>query len=129
MFLGTYQTGFSGKNRAILPKKLRVELAAKELVLTQGMDGCIWGFRIKDWEIEAQSQLGISVTEERGRHLRRIFFSQAERVELDEQGRFILPTPLLEFAGIKQTVLMIGAGDHFEIWNPQKWEAQIKSYG
>lgn len=119
MFLGTYQTNFTGKNRVVLPKGLRLALKGdRKLALTKGFDGCIWGFDSKAWEKEVSRQLKIPVTKEKGRILRRLFFSAAFNLELDQQGRFVIPASLLITARIKDQVLIIGAGDHFEIWNP-----------
>lgn len=127
MFLGTYQTVFSGKGRVVLPRKFRTELGrAHEVILTRGLDGCIWGFDKHRWEKEAKKQLEISVTEKEGRWLRRYIFSAAEGSGLDKQGRFVIPANLIDFAGIKNDVYLVGAGDHFELWDPDKWEEILK---
>ena len=126
MFLGEYQTNFSGKGRVILPRKLRDELKSKEVILSRGFEKCIWGFDLKDFEKEAKKQLEISATEERARYMRRYLFSGSESVELDAQGRIIIPTSLVDFASIKKEVVIIGAGDHFEIWEVKLWNKHIK---
>ena len=127
MFLGTSTLKFSGKGRVILPKKFRVELKqAREIILSQGLDGCIWGFSKKEWEKQGKEQLEIPITETRGRYLRRLLFASAESIELDHQGRFVIPISLMGFAQIKTEILLIGAGDHFEIWNPSEWQAVMK---
>lgn len=127
MFLGTSTLKFSGKGRIILPKKFRMELKkAREIILSQGLDGCIWGFSKKEWEKQAKDQLEIPITETRGRFLRRMLFASAESTELDHQGRFVIHASLMGFAQIKKEILLIGAGDHFEIWDPKKWKAAMK---
>lgn len=126
MFLGEYQTKFSGKGRIILPRKFRQELRSKEVILSRGFEGCIWGFDILDFEAEAEKQLEISATEERARLMRRYLFSGSESVELDNQGRIIIPSALLDFASVKMDVAIIGAGDHFEIWNNRFWKKHLK---
>lgn len=125
MFLGEYNTKFSGKGRVILPHKFRQELKAKEIILSRGFEECIWGFDLKDFEEEAKSTLEISATEERARYMRRYLFSGSESVELDRQGRIIIPSTLLDFASVKKEVTIIGAGDHFEVWNTKKWMKHI----
>lgn len=125
MFLGTYLVRFSGKSRIILPKKLRAEIKGNTVVLTKGLDGCIWGFSQKDWLNVAKAQLEIPINLERGRNLRRSFFSAAEISELDQQGRFVIPSTLLIFAQLVDEVIIAGAGDHFEIWNPKLWKKVI----
>lgn len=126
MFLGEYHTKFSGKGRVVLPRKFRQGLTGLEIILSRGFESCIWGFDIKEFEKEAQKQLEISATEERARNLRRYLFSGSESVELDVQSRIIIPSNLLDFAQIKDEVVIIGAGDHFEIWEAKIWDKHIK---
>lgn len=126
MFLGEYQTKFSGQGRIVLPKKFRKELfGIKEIVLSRGFEGCIWGYSLEDFAKEAEKQLVISPTEEGARQLRRYLFSGAEETILDEQGRFVIPKTLIDYAGLTAEVVLIGTGDHFEIWDPKKWNGLI----
>lgn len=109
-----------------MPRKIRLGLKSREVILSRGFEGCIWGFDFKDFEKEAKKQLEISATEERARYLRRYLFSGSQSVELDAQGRIIIPSALLDFASVKGDVAIIGAGDHFEIWNSQIWKKHLK---
>ncbi len=127
MFLGEYQLTFTGKGRIILPKKLRDKLSKDEVVLSRGFEGCVLGFDSKKWEEEADKQLEVSVTDEKGRFLKRYFFSASEFISLDNQGRFVIPESLLKFANLEKKVAIIGAGDHFEIWEKDAWQRHIKS--
>lgn len=128
MFLGEYKTKFSGKGRIILPSKMREELkGAKVIILSRGFEECIWGFSPIDFEKEASRQLEVSATEERARMLRRYLFSASAPVELDAQGRFVIPSALLMYAKVGSEIVIIGAGDHFEIWNKSFWEKHLKA--
>lgn len=129
MFLGTYETKFSGKGRVILPKKLREGLDGNYLVLSKGFENCIWGFSYNDFEKQARVQLKVSITEEQARFQRRFLFSSSEPVEMDNQGRFIIPSTLLDFASVRVSAVIIGAGDHFEIWDKELWEKHIMDIG
>ena len=126
MFLGEYQLQFSGKGRILLPKKIRQELKGELIILSRGFEGCIWGFSPKDFKKEAEKTLGSSATEERARFLRRYLFSGSVPVELDSQNRFVIPSALLTFAKVFGKVVIIGAGDHFEIWNSKFWKKHLK---
>lgn len=126
MFLGEYQTKFTGKGRIILPHKFRQELKGKKVVLSRGFENCIWGFDLEDFAKEARKQLEISATEERARYMRRYLFSGSESAELDVQGRIIIGSALLDFASVKNEVAIIGAGDHFEIWDAKIWKKHIR---
>ncbi len=126
MFLGEYKVKFSGHGRVILPKKLREVVFGDEIILSKGFEGCIWGFDKKLWEEQAQKQLEISAVEEKARNLRRYLFSSSIQVEVDDQGRFVIPGSLLGYASLTQEVIIIGAGDHFEVWDKNKWDKEAK---
>ncbi|RJP47117.1 MAG: division/cell wall cluster transcriptional repressor MraZ [Armatimonadetes bacterium] len=128
MFLGEYEVQFTGHGRIVLPKKFRQELGkTEEVVLSRGFEGCIWGFSKEEFEKESGKQLEVPVTDKKGRDLRRYLFSAAESAVLDYQGRFVIPRLLLEYANLKESrVVIIGAGDHFEIWNIESWKREIK---
>lgn len=127
MFLGEYQTRFTGKGRIVLPKQIRQELGEdKAIVLSRGFEGCIWGFSKKGFAEEAKKQLEISATEMGARYLRRYLFSASILAELDIQGRFIIPANLLTYAKLTQEAVVIGAGDHFEVWNIDFWKKHLK---
>lgn len=90
-----------------------------------GLDGEIWGLNTEKWHQEAESRLKVPLTEKKGRLQRREFFSKAEECLLDAQGRFILPPQFVEHADLKKEVLIVGTGDHFEIWQPQRWNEML----
>ncbi len=123
LFLGKYDHALDERGRVTLPRKIRQELGEQEVVLSRGFDTCIFGFDKESWEKEAAKQLEASVTEEKARALRRYMFAGAEKVEVDKLGRVLLPALLKEYAHIGRDVMVIGAGDHFEIWDTKNWEA------
>ncbi len=127
MFLGEYTTRFTGKGRVILPKKIRDSIFDSVVILSRGFEGCVLGFSLADWEREAGKQLESSITENKGRNLRRFFFSSSENLGLDIQGRIVIPLHLVEYACLRDEIVIIGAGDHFEIWDKDRWQLQIKT--
>lgn len=129
MLLGRYKLSFSGHNRITLPKSIRESVGRENKVVLMVGDGCIWGFGWKDFEIEAQKRLEKSVWEEEGRIERRQFFIAAVECELDEHNRLVVPGELLEKAKINEEMVLIGAGDHFEIWNSKELEKELKKNG
>ncbi|MGB9911179.1 MAG: division/cell wall cluster transcriptional repressor MraZ [Microgenomates group bacterium] len=122
MLLGTYQPSLIGKNRLVLPGKIRKEIKGKKIVLSVGLDECIFGFEEKVWEQVTAVDLSRPISDEEGRKLRRQLCMNAEVINLDSQGRFVIPEKMMEYAGIKEEIVLIGAGDHFEIWDKKKWE-------
>ncbi len=124
MFLGTFEVKFSGKGRLVLPKKIRDELGRdRGLILSRGLEGCIWGWKKNDWEKESNKYLELPITDRKLRDIRRYLFSGAEEVSWDVQGRIIIPSALLSHAHLTSSkVIVIGAGDHLEIWQPGVWK-------
>ena len=121
MFLGTYQPNLIGKGRIALPKKIRREVTTDRVILTIGFEKCIFGFEEKAWVQVTEADLARPLSDELGRNLRRKMFSQAQVINLDSQGRLVIPQELMIYADIKDNLVIIGAGDHFEIWNQNLW--------
>lgn len=124
MFLGTYQPKLIGERRMALPQKISAEIKGQKIVLTVGFENCIFGFNEKDWEEIVQPELARPLfSDAEGRSLRRKMCMEAMVVKLGAQGRFVIPEAMMKYAGIKDKLTLVGAGDHFEIWDNQEWEA------
>lgn len=121
LFLGEYDHSLDDRARVTLPRKIRVEITGTELVLARGYEGCIFGFDKESWEREAEKHLDTPVTDEKGRQVRRYLFAGAQKAEIDKLGRILLPAQLKEHGLIVREVKVIGAGDHFEIWDAARW--------
>ncbi|MDO8573321.1 MAG: hypothetical protein Q7R77_01080 [Candidatus Daviesbacteria bacterium] len=122
MFLGSFKTIFSGKNRLILPKRFRKALGnGDKFYIFLGENGEVWGFDPKNWSRLSESILKFPLSTEEGRVGRLKVFPRAEECSLDGQGRFILPQEFIENLDFKNEVLIIGAGDHFEVWDAHLW--------
>ena len=123
MFLGSFKTEFSGRNRLVLPRKFRKELGNEErFYIYLGQNGEIWGFDQENWEKQAARVLEKPINSAEGRLERLKFFSRAEECVLDGQGRFVLPAEFMGRVDLGDEVLMVGAGDHFEMWDPTRWK-------
>jgi MraZ protein len=121
LFLGEYDHSLDDRARVTLPRKIRSEIVGEEIVLARGYEGCIFGFDKESWEKEAGKHLDTPVTDEKGRQVRRYLFAGAQKAEIDKLGRILLPIQLKAHGSIVREVKIIGAGDHFEIWDTSKW--------
>lgn len=122
MFLGTFETSLMDKGRIALPKKIREQLGGAGLVITIGFEDCVFGFAERKWEEVTGTELNRPLfSDKEGRDLRRKMCSEAVNIELDSQGRCVLPQRMIDFSGLSEQIAVIGAGDHFEIWNLEKW--------
>jgi len=104
-----------------VPARFRDRLSG-ELILTRGNDGCLYLFTEDSWEPLAAKLNALPTGDEDARNLRRAVFSSAEPVELDKQGRVIIPDHLRQYAGISGDVSIIGLGEYIEIWDTQSWQ-------
>lgn len=126
VFFGEYAVSFSAPGRIVLPKKLRELLKGNIFILTKGFDFCLSGYDKEDWELKARELLNVSLLEKENLEKRRFLFSSAVYLEIDDQGRFVIPRHLLSYGELKEKVLIIGVGDHFEIWSEERWEKYKK---
>src|SRR5205085_12565847 len=125
MLLGEYEHTIDDKNRLTLPAKFRHRYA-EGIVVTRGMDGCLFAYTPEDWERVVQDSLGtLNTLSQRGRRMQRFFFSGAAEAELDKQGRVGLPPALLEHAKLGRDVVVAGVYDHLEIWDRAAWRREL----
>ena len=127
MIVGDFAATLGDQSRIALPKKIREQVLGTELVLAKGFEGCIFGFQKSVWEEIAKQELLKPVSTEEGRRIRRQMFAAAEIIAFDEQGRYVLPRTLKEYAHLTRDVVIIGAGDHFEIWDKTRWQEYVKT--
>ncbi len=123
VFFGEFTLSLTSGNRIVLPKKIREQIRDNKFILTKGFDFCLSGYRQKDWEQKAKELLDASLLDKSDMRKKRMIFSSAVYLEWDAQGRIILPKNLMEYARIKDKVVIIGVGDHFEIWSEEAWKS------
>lgn len=126
MFLGEYQPNITEGNRIALPKKLREQVVGDEVILAKGFEPCVFLYDKADWEKEWEKQVDNPITDLKTRELKRYVFSGAVSGLLDEQGRIVVPQALRNYAGLEKEVVVIGAGDHMELWDRQAWTEHLK---
>ena len=124
MLLGEHDHTLDEKNRLTLPARLRDELG-DGVVVTRGMDGCLFAYAAADWERLADRIRSLDPLSRESRMMQRHFFSGAVKAGLDKQGRMVLPAGLLQSAGIEREVTVAGVYDHLEIWDRTKWRTHL----
>lgn len=126
VFYGEYEVSFTGKGRLVLPIKVRELLTGNIFVISKGFDHCLTGYDKSDWESRARELMGVSLLEKDNLEKRRFVFSSASYLEIDDQGRFVLPKNLTNYAELTEKAVVVGVGDHFEVWKKEKWEKYQK---
>jgi MraZ protein len=123
VFRGTFEYTLDDRGRIPIPARYRPAFV-KGVVLADGRDGCIEVYTSESYEEEAEFLLKQRPTRKKSRRLRRGFFGRSWDVEVDGQGRILLPARLRQRAGLDGAVLMIGRGECLEIWNTQRWSEE-----
>ena len=121
MLIGEYEHSLDAKGRLIMPAKLRDDMGEK-FILTTGLDGCLFGFSMSEWEKFEDKLKALPITNKNARNFVRFFLSGATECEIDKQGRFLIPSNLRTAAGLEKEAVIIGVGTRLEIWNKATWE-------
>lgn len=118
--MGEYNHTIDVKGRLIIPSKYR-EILGDEFVVTKGLDGCLFVYDNEEWQKFAEKLYDLPLISE-SRKFTRHFLAGATTVEVDKQGRILLPGNLREFAGLEKDVKLIGVGKRVEIWSKERYE-------
>jgi len=120
MLIGEYKHTLDDKKRISLPSKFRREIG-KNIVITHGLDQCLFLYPIKEWEKISQKigELGMGQADRRG--FNRFMLSGASEIEVDGVGRILIPEHLRSFAKIKSKVVFAGVYNRIEIWDEKSW--------
>jgi len=121
MLIGEYTHTIDDKNRVSLPSKFRA-LMGKKIVLTPGLDQCLFAFTVKEWQRIAQRlSENASMLSADMRSFTRYMFGGASEAEVDSIGRVLVPDFLRDRALLKSKVVLIGVQNRVEIWNEKSW--------
>ncbi|NIP84232.1 MAG: division/cell wall cluster transcriptional repressor MraZ [Planctomycetales bacterium] len=123
---GTFTRAVDDKQRIAIPKELRAALGENRegiFYVAPGTDGSLAIYE-QDAFVQMGQRLAHAPPAQRDvRAFGRLFYAQAHRVELDRQGRLRIPTPLSDWAGLGREVVLVGVGDHMELWEQRRWES------
>ncbi|MBI4094854.1 MAG: division/cell wall cluster transcriptional repressor MraZ [Candidatus Liptonbacteria bacterium] len=121
MLLGEYQHNLDSKGRVAIPAKFREKLTAGAII-TRGLDNSLFVFANKEWEALAGKLVALPLAQANSRAFARLMLAGAMDVELDHQGRILVPDYLRKYAGLKKQVVVAGLYNRIEIWDHATWE-------
>ena len=116
MFMGEYSHTIDAKGRIIVPVKFRESLG-DNFVVTKGLDNCLFVYTKEDWQ-KFEEKFKNMLSKRRRR----------AEMEVDKQGRILIPSVLREFASLEKDVVFVGVGSRIEIWNRAGWDESISGY-
>ena len=120
MFIGEYQHNLDEKGRLAIPVKFRKDLA-KGAVVTKGLDDCLFLYPKSEWQKLATKLAALPISKANTRAFSRLMLAGAMDVEIDKQGRMLIPDYLRQYAGMKKEIVIAGLYNRLEIWDIEKW--------
>ncbi len=123
MFFGEFEYKLDEKGRVPIPPRFRNALR-EGVVLTPGLEKCINIYPLPEWKKIASSLADGIASPAKMRRLSRATFATAFNLEVDKQGRVVLPVPLRGYALIEGDVVIAGVNNYLELWDKELWEAE-----
>jgi MraZ protein len=120
MLLGEFKHNLDIKGRMAIPAKFRDKLEAGAII-TRGIDNCLFVFANNEWEILAKKLVSLPLAQANSRAFARLMLAGATDVELDGQGRILIPDYLRKYAGLSKSVVVTGLYNRIEIWDEAAW--------
>lgn len=121
MFIGEYSHSIDVKKRLAMPSKFRSDLGGR-VIVTRGLDTCLFVYPSKVWEALAHKLGTMPIGESHTRSFVRLLLAGAVDVDVDSQGRILLPEYLKQYAGLDKDVIVAGLYDRLEVWDAKTWE-------
>ena len=116
MFMGEYAHSLDPKGRVIIPSKFR-ETLGDRCVITRSLDPCLCIYDMEAWSSFCARLAELPSNDVNQRKLVRFFLAGAAEVEIDKQGRVLIPQKLRDSFGITREVVLAGVGSRIELWS------------
>lgn len=118
--IGEYEHRLDEKKRISLPKQFRSALG-RRVVVTRGLDNCLFVYARPAWEKVAEKLQSLSFVQAETRGFSRFMLSGAAEVDVDDVGRILIPDHQKQYAGLAKKVVFAGVSDRVEIWDAERW--------
>jgi MraZ protein len=131
LFRGISSLNLDTKGRLAIPTRYReqlVDVCASELVITADMDHCLLIYPKPTWlEIE-KKLVEMPTFDAAARNMQRLYIGSAAELDMDGQGRILLPPALRKFAGLDKKVALVGQMNKFELWDEETWNSKQEDW-
>ena len=120
MLMGEYHNNLDPKGRIVIPSKFR-EILGDSVVLTRGLDGCLFIYSVSEFQRLTNELSNLSFTDKDSRNFVRFLLSVANTLEFDKQGRIVIPNYLKMYANLEKEVILVGVLNRIEVWSSCDW--------
>ena len=132
MFRGISTATLDGKGRMALPTRYREALnlvSQGQVVVTIDMrESCLLLYPLSEWEVVQRKLEGLSNINNQARTLQRLLIGHATDMELDANGRILLPAMLRDYASLTKKMVVVGQGNKLELWAEDVWQSQMPGW-
>jgi len=126
MLIGEFHYNIDQKGRLMIPAKFRQRFGL-EAIITRGIDKCLFVFPKDEWEKVVDKLLKLPLSQANSRAFTRLMLAGAHQMEIDNQGRILIPENLRKYAEISKKVVVLGLYSRLEIWDEKIWEEYKKN--
>jgi len=132
MFRGVHNINLDAKGRMAIPARYRQLLHESNdgalIVTIDTEEKCLLVYPLNEWEpIQAKIE-ALPSFNPAARRIQRLIIGHATDIDMDANGRLLLPAPLREYAGLEKKMIMMGQGNKFELWDEEHWSDRRQSY-
>ena len=127
-FTSEYECKLDAKGRIVLPAKIKASLpesSVNEIVVQRGFEPCLVLYPLVEYKKILSRVVGLSEFNKEFRTLQRNFFRGNAIIELDNNGRFLIPKSLIKYSALEKNVIVVGMGNRVEIWNPENYDEYL----
>ncbi|MEL3906291.1 MAG: division/cell wall cluster transcriptional repressor MraZ [Treponema sp.] len=126
-FAGEYNNSIDEKGRIMFPAKLRVLVPESKLVITRGIDRCLWLFQPEEWTALSEKVMqSASLFQAHSRLVLRRLIAPAQEVEIDKAGRLSIPHSLREYAHLEKDCVLLGISRYLELWDAEQYSTYLE---
>jgi len=126
MITGEFRCTLDEKGRLLIPARMRSDIAGAVVVLTRGVERCLWLFPPEEWKAFSENLGGsTSLFQEKARLIQRRMIAPAQEADIDRSGRIVVPPTLREYACLGKECIVLGLKKYIEIWAEPTWNAYL----
>ena len=126
-FTSEYESKLDAKGRLVLPSRIKAQLpeGSNEIVVRHGYEQCLILYPLVEFKKVFAKVSALPEWKEENRTLQRSLLPRATSLEMDSNGRFLIPKSMLAYAQLEKDVIIVGMGNKVEIWNPAIYDKHL----
>jgi MraZ protein len=127
MITGEFRCSLDEKGRLLIPARIRTEVLGNVVVLTRGVENCLWLFPPEEWKTFSENLVGsTSLLQAQSRLIQRRLIAPAQEAEIDKAGRIVIPPTLREYADLRKECFILGLKKYIEVWSETAYQTYLQ---